>query len=646
LKTLYYHPAAKTGVEEQKVLQQQLQPAFNRVHYSRLTCKKQLLVTLAMVCSAHMVFAQPFRLEQPAMDSFKNIIKSNRPDTNTVHALYWLSRSETLSNTSESVARGNEGLELARKIKFPMGELECVEALSFSYAITSSFEKGFAAAYESISLSRKYAPVREIYGINMMGLLYQKLGDDKESLQWAQKAYYHPQIKQSDHFTQWSAMFLLAQEHERQNNLDSAEHFARETQAYSKLYFPFQENWPILILARISSKRKQFDAAANYCKQILATSNGQEGFFENEVTNELALIYFNQGNQDSVQRYASKALEGGNKYKNYLVIMNSSNLLAQVLEKTDPAKAYGFLKISSAAKDTVTNIEKAKQVKQLEIKEKQRMDDLHLAETDAKNQLRFNTAVGLLVSTLVISFVLYRNNRNKQKANLALKDKNDKIEKTVSELNATQTSLVARNAENELLLKEIHHRVKNNLEVVSSLLALQSNQLNDASARDAMHEGQNRVQSIGIVHQKLYQGINLGAIEMKDYFINLSDSILDSFGAQKRVQVECAMEALNVDIDTAVPLGLIVNELLTNTIKYAFPDGRSGKVQITLAQTANGHLQMQVSDNGVGKSGSITGTGFGGQLISLLTQQLDGTMKEENNNGTHIVFDFKPVKAA
>ena len=608
--------------------------------------KNNILVTLAIVCSAHMLFAQPFRMEQAAVDSLKNSIKGNTRDTNTVHALYWLSRTETLNNTDESVKLGNEGLDLARKIKFPMGELECLEALSFSYAITSSFEKGFAAAYGSISLSRKYAPVREIYGINMMGLLYQKLGDDKESLQWAQKAYYHPKIKQSDNFTQWSAMFLLAQEHERQNNLDSADHFARETQAYSKLYFPFQESWAILILARINSKRKKYDEAVNYCKQILATSNGEEGFFENEVANELALIYFNQGKQDSAQRYAGEALAGANKFKNYLVIMNSSNLLSQVFEKTDPAKAFGFLKISTAAKDTVTNIEKAKQVKQLEIKEKQRIDDLNLAGTYAKNQLRFNTAVALLLSALVISFVLYRNNRNKQKANLALKDKNDKIEKTVSELNTTQASLVTRNAENELLLKEIHHRVKNNLEVVSSLLALQSNQIDDANTRDAMQEGQNRVQSIGIVHQKLYQGVNLGAIEMKDYFINLSESILDSFGAQKRVQVECAMDALNVDVDTAVPLGLIVNELLTNTIKYAFPDGRSGKVQIKLAQTANGHLQMQVSDNGVGKSGTTSGTGFGGQLISLLTQQLEGTMKEENNNGTHIFFEFKPVKAA
>jgi len=229
---------------------------------------------------------------------------------------------------------------------------------------------------------------------------------------------------------------------------------------------------------------------------------------------------------------------------------------------------------------------------------------------------------------------------------MALKDKNDKIEKTVSELNTTQASLVARNSENELLLKEIHHRVKNNLEVVSSLLELQSNQIDDPHTKDAMLASQNRVHSIGIVHQKLYQGENLGAIEMKDYFINLSESILDSFSAQKRVQVECAMSSLNVDIDTAVPLGLIVNELLTNTIKYGFPEGRNGKVQIKLEHGANGNLQTQVSDNGVGKSGSIKGTGFGGQLISLLTRQLGGTIKEDSSNGTHIFFEFKATRAA
>ena len=470
--------------------------------------EKSILV-LAILCSANVLFAQPVPMTQAAVDSLKNIIQSNLPDTNKVHAFYWLGRAKTLSNTDESVQWGTEGLDLAKKIKFPVGELECQEALSFSYAITSSFEKGFSAAYEVIALSRKYAPVHEIFGINMMGLLYQKLGDDMESLKWAQKAYYHPQIKQSDNFTQWSAMFLLAQEHERLNNLDSSNHFAGETLAYSERYFPFQASYPMLILARINSKLKKYDTAVNYCKQILLTANGNEGFFENEVENELAQIYFNRHQFDSAQKYASLTLAGATKFKNYLVIMNSSNLLSQVFEKTDPVKAYNFLKISTAAKDTVTNIEKTKQVKQLEIKEKQRVDDLNLAEVYAKNKLRFNAAVALFLSALVISFILYRNNRNKQKANLALKDKNDKIEKTVSALNTTQASLVAKNEENELLLKEIHHRVKNNLEVVSSLLALQSNQIDDPNTKEAMLASQNRVHSIGIVHQKLYQGKNL-----------------------------------------------------------------------------------------------------------------------------------------
>jgi len=609
--------------------------------------KKNVVVLLAFLFTINMIDAQPAPLDQAGADSLHHIIDSNTQDSNKVHAFYWLSRGTTLSNTSKSVELGNEGLDLARKIKFPIGELECLEALSFSYAITSSFEKGFSTAYECIDLSKKYAPVREIFGINMMGLLYQKLGDDKEALKWAQNAYYHAAIKQADNFTQWSAVFLLAQEHERLNNLDSANHFALETLDYSKRYFPFQEDYPMLILARIKSKLKKYDEAISYGKQALdASQKTNEVFFENEVENELATIYFNDNEPDSAKKYADLALQGATQLKNYVVIENSSNFLSQIFEKNDPAKAYAYLKISTAASDTVTNVEKTKQVKQLEIKEKQRVDDLHLAEKSAKDQLRFNTTVGLFLSVLVISIILYRNNRNKQKANLALQGKNDKIERTVSELNTAQASLLARNAENELLLKEIHHRVKNNLEIVSSLLALQSNQIDDENTREAMLEGQNRVQSIGIVHQKLYQGKNLGAIEMKDYFINLSDNILDSFGAQKRVQVECAMNALNVDIDTAVPLGLIVNELLTNTIKYAFPDGRSGKVQIKLEQKSSGVLEMQISDNGVGKEGAIKGTGFGGQLISLLTQQLGGTMKEENDNGTHIFFEFKSIKAA
>jgi len=206
----------------------------------------------------------------------------------------------------------------------------------------------------------------------------------------------------------------------------------------------------------------------------------------------------------------------------------------------------------------------------------------------------------------------------------------------------------AKNAENELLLKEIHHRVKNNLEMVKSLIALQSAQLEDSATRDAMIASQNRVQSMGIIHQKLYQGTNLGSIEMKDYFINLSEGILDSFDAEDQIQIVCVMEDLELDVDTAVPIGLIVNELLTNALKYAFPEKHKGRIEISLSKPKADLLSLLVKDNGIGKSvtAPVQGTGFGTQLIQLLTRQLNGAMHEEVNDGTCVSFQFKLDQAA
>ncbi|VAV86199.1 Two-component system sensor histidine kinase [hydrothermal vent metagenome] len=211
-------------------------------------------------------------------------------------------------------------------------------------------------------------------------------------------------------------------------------------------------------------------------------------------------------------------------------------------------------------------------------------------------------------------------------------------------LNKKKNKLLEKqNREKEFLLKEIHHRVKNNLEIVSSLLSLQSAQTNDSTVIDAMQESQNRVQSMSMIHQKLYQGKNLGTIEMKDYLINLGSHVLDSFGAEQRIVLECVMDILELDVDTAVPLGLIVNELITNALKYAFPEGRKGQIEVQLAQKSTDKLILKVIDNGIGQEDDdfTRGTGFGMQLIQLLTQQLNGTMEHVKSNGTVVAFEFK-----
>lgn len=203
-----------------------------------------------------------------------------------------------------------------------------------------------------------------------------------------------------------------------------------------------------------------------------------------------------------------------------------------------------------------------------------------------------------------------------------------------------------RNAEKEFLIKEIHHRVKNNLQILSSLLHLQSRHIRDDAALDAVREGQNRVEAMGLIHQKLYMGDNIAAVDMPEYLQQLGDTLLESFGLDDgRVQLRYSVQPVRLDVDTAIPLGLVVNELVTNSLKYAFPGDRAGVVDIALWKNESGQLCLKVSDNGVGYAGAPelkNSTGFGTQLIQLLSKKLKGRMETpevEAGYATLICFD-------
>ena len=349
----------------------------------------------------------------------------------------------------------------------------------------------------------------------------------------------------------------------------------------------------------------------------------------------VADLYLREKQYDSAIYNYEKSKEG------YLLLKNQRGVIDMTLyigkaynQKGDLANALVFLTEHYNQSLAYQKEKNERGLREIELQVNLLAQDKKLIR---KQNLEIIFIVALLIGALLLAWFYY-NFRLKQKSSALLAVLNANLE-------SKNYLLDCKNAENELLLREIHHRVKNNLEVVSSLLALQSAQIDDPNTKYAMAESQNRVNSIGIVHQKLYQGTNLGAVEMKDYFLNLSESILESFGAEQRIDLKLAMENLDLDIDMAVPLGLIVNELLTNCIKYAFPKTDKGTITIKLHKQDN-ILRLEFADNGIGKSGFVHGTGFGGQLVSLLTQQLNGTMTEENQNGTSLVFDFKLKKAA
>ena len=186
------------------------------------------------------------------------------------------------------------------------------------------------------------------------------------------------------------------------------------------------------------------------------------------------------------------------------------------------------------------------------------------------------------------------------------------------------------------------------MEIVSSLLALQSAQITDEKMVSLMLHSQNRVHSMSMIHQKLYQRNNLSKVEMKDYFVNLSQYVLDSFGNDNRISLKVDMEPLEVDIDMAIPLGLIVNELLTNTMKYAFPNNKKGEILINLSNSNKNDYSLNFKDNGIGfvDNKASEGTGFGTQLINLLVSQLGGFIKKNNENGASISIQFSFEKTA
>ena len=196
--------------------------------------------------------------------------------------------------------------------------------------------------------------------------------------------------------------------------------------------------------------------------------------------------------------------------------------------------------------------------------------------------------------------------------------------------------LEKRNEEKEFLIKEIHHRVKNNLQVLSSLLSLQSDYIADPAALDAVLEGRNRVQSMGLIHQKLYMGDDLAAVEMRNYVEEVAMHLLDSFSMGERIKVAYDIEVPPMDVDTAIPLGLIINELLTNSLKYAFSDGREGNIMILLSLNAEKQLVLEVADDGVGEKAipkNGESTSFGTDLVKILSKKLKGKIRVSNGTG-------------
>lgn len=238
------------------------------------------------------------------------------------------------------------------------------------------------------------------------------------------------------------------------------------------------------------------------------------------------------------------------------------------------------------------------------------------------------TSVIVMLSYMIFHFINFH-----EKALVSLEKANDDLEK--------QNDLIrTQNEEKTVLVKEIHHRIKNNLQIIISLLRMQREEAVSEESQENFTEAINRIMTMSLIHQKLYKEEELSKIDLKSYIEQLVEDLISVSLFRDKVELQVETNISHMGLDMVVPLGLLINELVSNTLKYAFIESGGGEIKIRLNQSGPSY-GFAYFDNGIWKEPEERSSGFGTELIDILTEQLNGTKKLTINNGTSYNFTLK-----
>jgi len=487
-----------------------------------------------------------------------------------------------------------EAMKIGQKLEDNHAIANAYSDLSYLFWKQSKFEKALEYGLKSIELFEQNGlhDLDYDFALYVVGNNYMSLKNYEEAQNYFQHSIsigerYGFYNNLSDVYISLIELYALL------NKFDEAEKASANAVKYAELLnndYLLMRSW--LSIGKLQNLQGKYISAIESLKRCIeiATEDFGDKYFLSQAYELLGKAYaFNHNYQD-----AYIALAKYDKLKNEIFTVEADHRISKIQTEFEVAEKEGTIELQGLT------IKKQKITQTLII-----------------------VFASLLFLLLLLIYIAYQN------------------------IKVKRIQLQKQNTEKEFLLKEIHHRVKNNLGIVTSLLELQSEQTIDPNVIDAMQSTQNRVYSMSMIHQRLYQGKNLAAINMNDYFINLGGHVINSYGAEKRIEFNCDIDPIDLDIDTAIPLGLIVNELITNALKYAFPDHRKGIIKISLKRKINNILELEVIDNGIGlDEDDVIESGFGTQLIKLLIQQLDGKMEYKSKEGTSVFFEFKLNNAA
>ncbi|HCQ15548.1 MAG TPA: hypothetical protein DIU20_04760, partial [Cryomorphaceae bacterium] len=452
--------------------------------------------------------------------------------------------------------------------------------------------------------------------LNNMGVIHKNLGQTDSALYYYRKSLkYKLLMKNSDRVS--TTLYNIFNLYFNLDEIDSAKAAIQKGIAVRKdaEVFGAVDAYLHLGMGKILNREKKYHAALEWSHKGLSIALKRElKRVEEDAYLYLTDIYRNAGNTERALHYYEKYVDLANERKN---AEKTAELHQMIVENKFRQERYA---------DSL-NYANERSMKELVILQQQKEIQY--------DKMKFRLLMVASFFLLVIAGYIYKINRDKIRINKKLRLLNTEV----SQQKETIEKSLARK---ETLLKEIHHRVKNNLQVVSSLLSLQSSNLQDKSLLSVFEEGQNRIEAIVLVHNKLYETDDLANVNLRDYIEQLIGHIKDTFKTRNHGMVIVQGDDVLVDMDTAVPLGLIVNEITTNAFKYAFNQG-GDKFLVHIKATAAQECEIILRDNGPGLPDHVKleqSETLGLKLIRLLSIQLKASLQCNCENGVTYSLKF------
>lgn len=550
-----------------------------------------------------------------------------------------------LQNVEFAIINYLNAILLLKKTKTLEGLSGCYNNLALVYDQSGNYDNALKYYLLSLKVNQQLdKPTWIAVSLNNIGTLHQEFGNFQKSLKYAKesldlKLKHGSQISIAHSYNNLGEIYTLL------NNFEKAEFYFKKALIIKKVKgTPKDIASTYNNIGKLFEANKQFNDAIKYYQQSLALQESvNDNFGAATSLLNIGSIYLKDNQTNKAIDYLRRCVDISESTSAFKELKNAYKALSTCYELlNDKERALRYHKLYTKTQDKIINIETNKTISELDARYQSEKKIQQLAFLQKENDLQvksiknkrfYNYFIStILLIVIVLTILLAITNSKRKKINTLLKEK--------------YLSEVKQKEEKEVLLKEIHHRVKNNLQIVISLLRLQSHQISDKKILGLFEECQHRISSMSLIHEKLYRTEDLAQINIEEYVNELTKGLVKSYATTVDVSLKINTSVTTLGIDSIIPFGLIINEIISNSLKYGFKDKTEGIISIDLSKKEDTYT-LKIGDNGVGIAPEAFNNNdnetLGIELIKSLASQIEGTINLLDLKGTYYSLKFKDV---